>query len=98
MAFTPEKPASTRDLMATFDVGDRLNGLLYKADGVLYSRIDGEWEPLGGNNNPLGQGAAVVFVSPDFIMEFDARMMYREYLSQGEVQKNFGVTPKFGNQ
>lgn len=96
MAFDPENPVNPQDLVATFDMTSRLNGLLYKSpDGATYSRINGEWRLLTPESNPLGSGAYVVFVNPKFIMEFDARMMYREYILKEQVQKEFGVKPKF---
>ncbi len=96
MVFRPERPLNPQDLYATFDINNRLNGLIYKSpDEGTFSRINGEWEPLYDNTNPFGQGAYVVFVSPDFIMEFDSRMMYREYIPKEEVQKKYGVKPNF---
>lgn len=97
MAFNPEEPTKPQDLFATFDVDNRLSGLIYKSpDQGSYSRVNGEWFPLGDGANPLGQGAGIVFVSPSFIMEYDARMMYREYISAEQVRDGFGVQPDFG--
>lgn len=97
MAFNPDAPAKPQDLFATFDVDNRLNGLIYTTpDTGSYSRVNGEWLPLADGANPLGQGAGIVFVNPDFIMEYDSRMMYREYLPSEQVQAEFGVQPDFG--
>ena len=97
MAFDPENPVKPQDLYATFDIENRLNGLIYKSpDEGTYSRINGEWQPLSDNTNPFGMGAFVVFVNPSFIMEFDSRMMYREYISKEQVTEEFGVEPDFG--
>lgn len=95
MAFDPENPANPTDLYATFDSNDKLNGLVYDSDEGSFARINGKWLPLDNSTTPIGSGAGVVFVNPKFIMEFDSRMMYREYISLDEVQKNFGVDPKF---
>lgn len=96
MSFNPEAPANPQDLLATFDVSNRLNGLIYKSpENGSYSRVNGEWVQLADNANPLGQGALVVFVNPDFILEYDSRMMYREYLPSERVQAEFGVKPNF---
>lgn len=96
MAFDPENPANPTDLYATFDTQDRLNGLVYDSpDQGSFVRVNGEWQPIDANNNPSGIGVGMVFVSPDFIIEFDSRMMYREYISLDEVQSKFGVNPKF---
>ena len=97
MSFTPENPANPQDLVATFDIGNRLNGLLYMSpDEGTFSRVNGEWQLLGGAYDPIGQGVFVVFVKPEFIMEYDSRMMYREYIPREQVKKEFGVTPQFG--
>jgi hypothetical protein len=95
MAFTPENPDNPQDLKATFGLEGRLTGLIYSSDEGSYSRINGEWLPLDGNTMPVGSGASLVFVKPEFIQEYDARMAYREYPAEEEVQKEFGVTPNF---
>ena len=94
MIFEPENPAKPQDLYATFNSNNQLNGLIYEnPDGVAFSRVRGDWYLLEGAANPINAGAWVVFVSPNFIMEYDARMAYREYLPQEEVQEKFGVKP-----
>jgi hypothetical protein len=96
MAFDPENPASPTDLYATFDASDRLNGLIYDSpDEGTFVRANGEWEPISESNNPAGIGAGMVFVDPKFTLEFDSRMMYREFISLDDVQAKFGVNPTF---
>jgi hypothetical protein len=96
MTFTPESPAQPQDLYATFNSENQLTGLIYNSpDEGTYSRVRGEWLPLEGTTNPFGSGATVSFVDPRFIEEYDARMMYREYLPYEEVQAKFGVKPNF---
>ena len=97
MAFNPENPAKPQDLYATFDTNNSLSGLIYRSpDEGSFSRINGEWVPLTPETNPFGMGANVVFVDPSFTIEFDSRMMYREFIGQEQVQKEFGVKPDFG--
>jgi hypothetical protein len=96
MAFDPENPANPTDLYATFDANDKLNGLIYDSpDEGGFARVNGKWAPLDDSSSPIGSGAGVVFVDPKFIMEFDSRMMYREYIKLDEVQEKFGVDPMF---
>jgi hypothetical protein len=95
MTFSPDSPASPNDLYATFAIDGHLTGLLYNSDQGIYSRIMGEWEVMGRDNDPVNQGAYIVFVDPSFIPEFDARMLYGEFLSKGVVKEQFGVEPNF---
>jgi hypothetical protein len=96
MAFDPENPVKPQDLYATFDINDNLSGLIYRSpDEGSFSRINGEWLPLTPETNPFGMGANVVFVDPSFTIEFDSRMMYREFIGQKQVQEKFGVKPDF---
>jgi hypothetical protein len=37
----------------------------------------------------------ISFVKPEFIDEFDARVMYREYPTYEEVNSKFGIAPKY---
>lgn len=97
MAFNPENPDSPMDLYATFAIDGHLTGLIYASDENTYSRIRANWEPLDRTNDPVGQGANIVFVDPSFIAEFDARMAYGEFLSQEDVAKDFGIKPNFGS-
>lgn len=97
MAFDPENPAKPQDLYATFDTNDNLSGLIYRSpDEGSFSRINGDWALLTPETNPFGMGAMVVFVDPSFIIEFDSRMLYREFIGQKQVQDKFGVKPDFG--
>jgi len=95
MAFTPENPDNPQDLMATFGLENTLTGLIYTSDEGSFSRINGEWVSLTDTTMPVGSGAMLVFVKPEFIQEYDARMMYREYPTYDEVNKKFGIAPMF---
>jgi hypothetical protein len=95
MAFTPEKPAKPFDLFATFGLDNTLTGLIYKSSEGSYSRVNGEWVPLDSLSNPVGSGAMISFVKPEFTDEFDARVMYREYPTYEEVNSKFGIDPKY---
>jgi hypothetical protein len=95
MAFTPENPDNPQDLMATFGLENTLTGFIYTSDEGSFSRINGEWVPLNATTMPVGSGAMLVFVKPEFVQEYDARMLYREYPTYDEINDKFGITPAF---
>lgn len=95
MAFTPEAPEKPSDLMATFGLEGKLTGLIYNSSEGSFSRVNGEWLPSTDQTNPVGSGAMVSFVKPEFTQEFDARMTYREYPTYKEVNSKYGIDPMF---
>lgn len=97
MAFTPENPDKPQDLYATFDIKGHLTGLIYVSPEGSFSRIQEEWVPLDTNSSPIGSGAGIVFVNPNFIDEYDlVTGTYGQSLEQKSVQEDYGVEPDFG--
>lgn len=96
MAFNPENPDKPQDLYATFDIKGRLTGLIYKSNEGSFSRIRNEWLPLTSQTSPIGSGANIVFVNPNFIDEFDLITgTVGQSIEQKSVQEDYGVAPEF---
>lgn len=97
MAFTPEKPANPSDLYASFDLNNELTGLVYRCDVGTFTREAGEWSTMTNENAPYGKGAMVVFVSPEFIDEFDILQETGSLTeSMKDVKEAYGVDSGFG--